>query len=311
MGGSNFAKTFMLIAAMTAVFGGVGLIVGGEAGMVVALMVAAGMNLFTYWNADSIILRLYRARPVDAHTQPDFHGLVQDLARRADMPMPAVYIIDSAQPNAFATGRNPHNAAVAATTGLLSLLTRQEVAGVMAHELAHVRNRDTLTMTITATLAGAISMLTYGAMILGGGRSTPSGSPLGGIGLLLAAVLAPLAATVVQMAISRNREYEADRIGAQICGHPEWLAAALEKIERGARAIDNHAAEDNPATAHLFIINPLHARAVDGLFSTHPNTANRITALRRLAAAQPAASRSRPLSSPASRAAGRRRRPWG
>jgi heat shock protein HtpX len=193
--------------------------------------------------------------------------------------MPKVYIIDNPQPNAFATGRNPENAAVAATTGLLQRLSSEEVAGVMAHELAHVRNRDTLIMTITATIAGAISMIANFGLFFGGNRN----NPLGIVGVLLVAILAPFAAMLVQMAISRSREYAADRIGAEICGHPLWLASALEKIERAAKGIDNHTAEANPATAHMFIINPLHAHSVDSLFSTHPNTANRVAKLREMA----------------------------
>jgi len=318
MGGTNFAKTFILIAVMTALFGFVGLVIGGETGMVIALLIAGGMNLFAYWNSDSMVLRMYRAQPVDARTAPEFYGIVKQLAQRAGMPMPKVYLIENPQPNAFATGRNPENAAVAATTGLLQMLSREEVAGVMAHELAHVRSRDTLTMTITATLAGAISMLANFGMFFGGGNDR---NPLGFVGMLLMMILAPLAAGLVQMAISRSREYEADRIGAEICGNPEWLASALEKIQHGASAIDNRAAEDNPATAHMFIINPLHGRATDNLFSTHPSTANRVAALRQMAGrgyrpAGPAASstdraRSR-TGSPASRASSRsRKRPWG
>jgi heat shock protein HtpX len=196
--------------------------------------------------------------------------------------MPSLYIIDSPQPNAFATGRNPENAAVAATSGLLEMLSREEVAGVMAHELAHVKNRDTLVMTITATIAGAIGMLANFALFFGGGDQR--NNPLGIVGTILLMVLAPLAAMLVQMAISRTREYGADRMGAEICGRPLWLASALQKLEAGARQIDNRVAERNPATAHLFIVNPLHARSVDGLFSTHPKTANRVQALRQLAA---------------------------
>lgn len=315
MGGTNFAKTFILIAVMTALFGFVGLIIGGEMGMVIALLIAGAMNLFAYWNSDSMVLRIYRAKPVDARSAPEYFGIVQQLAQRAGMPMPKVYLIDNPQPNAFATGRNPENAAVAATTGLLQMLSREEVAGVMAHELAHVRSRDTLTMTITATLAGAISMLANFGMFFGGGNDR---NPLGFVGMILMMILAPLAAGLVQMAISRSREYEADRIGAEICGNPEWLASALEKIQHGASAIDNHAAENNPATAHMFIINPLHGRATDSLFSTHPNTANRVAALRQMAgrgfrSADPAAHRARSRSgSPASRASSiSRRRPWG
>ncbi len=208
--------------------------------------------------------------------------IVRDLAARAGLPMPKVYIIDNPQPNAFATGRNPENAAVAATTGLLQRLSNEEVAGVMAHELAHVKHRDTLTMTIVATLAGAISMLGNFALFFGGGRSN-NNNPFGFVGVLVAIIVAPLAAMMVQMAISRTREYEADRGGAEISGHPLWLASALGKIARGAEATVNPDAERNPATAHLFIINPLHGQRMDSLFSTHPATENRIAALRELA----------------------------
>ena len=223
---------------------------------------------------------MYGAREVDARSAPGFYGIVTQLADKADLPMPKVYIIENEQPNAFATGRNPENAAVAATTGLLERLSHEEVAGVMAHELAHVRNRDTLIQTITATVAGAIGMLANFAFFFGGhGRN----NPLGIIGVLLIAILGPIMAMVVQMAISRAREYEADRIGAEICGRPLWLASALEKISGAAQAIDNQPAERNPATAHLFIINPLHAHKIDGLFTTHPSTAERVARLRQQA----------------------------
>ena len=276
----NIMRTAILLAGMTALFMAVGFMLGGEAGMLIALVVALGMNVFAYWNSDKMVLRMYGAREVDQRSAPDLHGMVAQLAENAGLPMPRVYIIDNPQPNAFATGRNPENAAVAATTGLLQRLNSEEVAGVMAHELAHVKNRDTLIMTITATLAGAISMLANFGLFFGGNRN----NPLGIVGVLAVAILAPLAAMLVQMAISRAREYEADRIGAEICGRPLWLASALEKIHRAAHAIDNHPAERNPATAHLFIINPLHAHKVDGLFSTHPNTENRIARLRQMAA---------------------------
>ncbi|MBC6440528.1 MAG: zinc metalloprotease HtpX [Rhodospirillales bacterium] len=271
----NHAKTFMLMAALTAILLVGGFLMGGEGGILVALVAAAGMNFFAYWNSDKMVLRMHGAREVDRKTAPELHGIVEQLARNAGMPMPRVYIIDTLQPNAFATGRNPDNAAVAATKGLLRMLSSEEVAGVMAHELAHVKNRDTLIMTITATMAGALSMLASFAMFFGGSRN----SPLGIIGVLAMAILAPMAAAMVQMAISRSREYEADAIGAEICGRPLWLASALEKIDRGARGIDNERAEANPATAHMFIINPLHAHKIDGLFSTHPKTAERIRRL--------------------------------
>lgn len=285
--GTNFARTAILLAGLTALFLGVGYLIGGVPGAVIALLVAIAMNGIAYWNADSIVLKRFRARPVTRQSAPEFHDIVAELARRADLPMPKVYIIDNPQPNAFATGRNPQNAAVAATTGLLKHLTPQEIAGVMAHEMAHVRNRDTLTMTITATVAGAISMLANFGLFFGGGNSR--NSPLGGFGVLLVAILAPFAAMLVQFAISRSREFEADRVGAEICGNPLWLASALGKLQRGATTIDNIDAERNPATAHMFIINPLHMRSVDGLFSTHPRTEERIRRLRAMTgvAAQP------------------------
>ncbi|MEQ8964542.1 MAG: zinc metalloprotease HtpX [Azospirillaceae bacterium] len=281
----GYARTALLLAGLTGLFLVVGFLLGGEAGMVIAFVAAAGMNLFAYWNADKVVLRMHHAREVDDRTAPEFVGMVRDLARRGGLPMPKVYIIDTDQPNAFATGRNPENAAVAATTGLLKRLTREEVAGVMAHELAHVKSRDTLIMTITATIAGAISMLANFAIFFGGNRN----NPLGIVGVLATMILAPLGAMMVQMAISRSREYEADRIGAEICGRPDWLAGALEKIESFAKRIDYDEAERNPATAHMFIINPLHARKVDSLFSTHPATANRVARLRAMMPGAPPA----------------------
>ncbi len=281
----NTLRTFVLLAAMTALFLAVGFLIGGEAGLIIAFVLALGMNLFSYWNADKIVLRMYSAREVDARSAPQFHGIVRQLAENAGLPMPKVYIIDTDQPNAFATGRNPENAAVAATTGLLRRLSSEEVAGVMAHELAHVKNRDTLTMTITATIAGAISMLANFAMfsaMFGGGNNRDN--PVGGIGALLIAILAPMAAMLVQMSISRTREYAADRGGAEICGQPLWLASALEKIEAFARGgADYTAAERNPATAHMFIINPLSGRGMDSLFSTHPKTQERVARLKEMA----------------------------
>ncbi|MDN2568448.1 zinc metalloprotease HtpX, partial [Aquibium sp. A9E412] len=285
----NLVRTAMLLAFMTALFMGVGYLIGGTGGMTIAFVVAAGMNLFSYWNADKMVLRMHRAREVDARSAPEFHGMVRELARSAGLPMPRVYVIDNPQPNAFATGRNPQNAAVAATTGLLDRLSYEEVAGVMAHELAHVQNRDTLTMTITATLAGAIAMLGNFALFFGGGRN--GNNPLGFVGVLVAIIVAPLAAMLVQMAISRTREYAADRRGAEICGNPLWLADALRKIAGGGRQVVNEDAERNPATAHMFIINPLSGQRMDGLFSTHPATENRVAALEAMAAeaAAPAA----------------------
>jgi heat shock protein HtpX len=275
----NHLKTYILLAAMTALFGAVGYLVGGTGGMLIALAVAGAMNLFAYWNADKLVLRHFRAEEVrQGHPDPRVRAYVEDtlaLAQRAGLPKPKVYIIDNPQPNAFATGRNPENAAVAATTGLLGLLSRQEIRGVMAHELAHVKNRDTLTMTVTATIAGAVGMLANFAFFFGGNRN-----PIAGIAIM---ILAPLAASLVQMAISRAREYEADRIGAEIGGEPEALASALQKIEGYARQRVNEDAERNPAMAHLFIINPLSGHGADNLFSTHPSTKNRVTALMDLA----------------------------
>jgi heat shock protein HtpX len=274
----NFMRTAMLLAALTAIFMGVGYLVGGTGGMFIALLVAAGMNLFAYWNADKMVLRMNGARQVDARTAPEFYQLVEELAQKAGLPMPKVYVIDSPQPNAFATGRNPENAAVAATTGLLRSLSREEIAAVMAHELGHVKNRDTLTMTITATIAGAVSMLANFALFFGG-SSRDNNNPLGFVAVLVAALVAPLAAMMVQMAVSRTREYSADRAAAEITGRPSALASALATIHNAARQIPNAAAERNPAMAHLFIINPLSGARMDNLFSTHPSTENRIAAL--------------------------------
>ena len=235
----NTFKVGLLLAAMTTLFLFVGFLIGGEGGMMFAFLLALGMNAFAYWNADKMVLRMYGARQIGRNDAPEFYALVEQLANRAGMPMPKVFIIDTDQPNAFATGRNPEKAAVAATTGLMRMLSRDELAGVMAHELAHVKNRDTLVMTVTATIAGAIGMLANFAMFFGGRRDTP----LGFIGVLAVAILAPLTASLVQLAISRTREYGADAGGAEICGNPLWLASALAKLENGARQIDNNIAE--------------------------------------------------------------------
>ncbi len=276
----NLVRTAMLIAFLTALFMGVGYLIGGSGGMIIALMIAAGMNLASYWNADKMVLRMHHAVEVDRQTAPEYYGIVERLARRAGLPMPRVFVIDNPQPNAFATGRNPQNAAVAATTGLLEMLSPEEISGVMAHELGHVHNRDTLTMTITATLAGAIAMLGNFAFFFGGGLGgRNNNNPLGIVGVLVAMLVAPFAAMLVQMAISRTREYSADRMGAEFCGNPMWLASALQKIDRAAHSIVNDDAERNPATAHMFIINPLSGQSMDNLFSTHPATENRVAAL--------------------------------
>jgi heat shock protein HtpX len=273
----NVMKTAMLLAALTALFGVVGYLLGGQGGMLIALGIAAVTNLFAYWNSDKLALAAHHAVEVDERTAPELVGMVRDLSSRAGLPMPRVYLIDNPQPNAFATGRNPQNAAVAATTGLLQMMSYEELAGVMAHELAYIRNRDTLIMTVTATVAGAISTIAQFGFLFGG-RDRPN--PLVMIGT---AILAPLAAMVIQMAISRSREYDADRIGAEIAGDPLWLASALAKLEAGAAHIPNPEAERHPATAPLFIVNPLSGHGMDNLFSTHPNTANRIAALQALA----------------------------
>ena len=276
----NYMKTGMLIAAITALFLGVGFLIGGTSGMVIALVIAVAMNGFAYWNSDKMVLRMYGARQITMQDAPEIVGLVATLAERANLPMPKVYLMDNPQPNAFATGRNPKNAAVAVTRGILNILNKEELAGVIAHELAHIKNRDTLTMTVTATLAGAISMLANFALFFGGNRD----NRMGMIGTLALMILAPLAAMLVQMAISRTREYSADHTGAEICGNPEWLATALQKLERSARGIENVEAERNPASASLFIVNPLNGRGADNLFSTHPATGNRVAKLIEMAA---------------------------
>lgn len=278
----NLVRTFMLLAAMTALFMVVGFAVGGKTGMIIALMFAAATNIFSWWGSDKMVLSMHKAIQVDETNAPEYHAIVKALAQHAQLPMPAVYLIENEQPNAFATGRNPQNSAVAVTTGLLNRLTGEEAAAVIAHELAHIKNRDTLTMTITATLAGAISMLGNFAFFFGGNRDR--NNPLGALGTLLAMIVAPFAAMIVQMAISRTREYSADRLGAEICGNPLMLASALRKIAASSRAIVNESAERNPATAHMFIINPLNGLRMDGLFSTHPATENRVAELEALAA---------------------------
>jgi heat shock protein HtpX len=275
-------RTAILLAGLTALFMAVGYLLGGSGGALIALVVAAATNLFSYWNSDRLVLSMHGAQEVDDRSAPELVGIVRELAQRAGVPMPRVYVMDNPQPNAFATGRNPQNAAVCASTGLLHALDHDEIAGVMAHELAHIRNYDTLTMTITATIAGAIAMLAQIGMWFGGNRDREGGG-LGLVGSLLMLFLAPLAATVVQMAISRTREYAADNFGGRISGRPDALASALLKISHIAEGVPNESAEAHPATAPLFIINPLSGRGMDNLFSTHPSTANRIAALDELA----------------------------
>jgi heat shock protein HtpX len=313
----NHLRTFTLLAALTALFVGIGYMVGGPTGMALAFAFAVVMNAVSYWNSDKIVLRMYRAQEVGPdHADPLVRAYATDtleLADRAGLPRPKVYVIDQDQPNAFATGRDPAHAAVAATRGLLRMLDRREIRGVMAHELAHVKNRDTLTMTVTATIAGAISALANFAFFFGG--RDEEGRPTGMIGGILVAILAPMAAALVQFAISRGREYEADREGARICGDPGALAAALQKIEAYARGgYVNPDAQANPATAHMFIINPLAGgRGGDNLFSTHPATHNRVAALMQLTGVAAETPRPAPgvrRSGTAVPVTGRRKSPW-
>ena len=277
----GYFRTAILLAALTALFMGIGYLVGGQSGMVIAFLIAAATNLFAYWRSDKMVLSMYGAREVDERAAPELYGLVRQLAGAAGLPMPKVYVMDNPQPNAFATGRNPEHAAVAVTTGILQRLNKDELAGVLSHELAHIKHRDTLTMTITATLAGAISMLANFGFYFGRGRNTDSG--VGPIGSILLLILGPLAAGLVQMGISRGREYEADRIGAEISKRPLSLASALLKISNAAEQIPNPTAERNPASAPLFIVNPLSGAGMDNLFSTHPNVENRIARLNEIA----------------------------
>jgi heat shock protein HtpX len=314
----NYVRTAILLAGLTALFMGVGFLIAGQTGAMIALVVAAGMNLFSYWNSDKMVLSMHGAQEVDARSAPDLYRMVHELAGRAQLPMPRVYVMDNPQPNAFATGRNPEHAAVAVTTGLLNALSREEVAGVVAHELAHIKNRDTLIMTITASIAGAISMLGSFGMMFGGNRDNNNGG-MGIIGTVAMMILAPIAAMLVQMAISRTREYAADRMGAQIAGDPMWLVSGLQRIENFAHQVPNETAEHNPATAHMFIINPLSGQRMDNLFSTHPATENRVAALMQLAGEMGRTGHGRAAqswSAPAHRAAqgtaqGAARGPWG
>jgi heat shock protein HtpX len=281
-GRMNTFKVGLLLAALTGLFLAAGFLIGGQQGMVIAFGIAVATNAFAYWNADKMVLSMYGARQVDRAAAPEYYAIVERLAANAHLPMPKVFIIDSPQPNAFATGRDPEHAAVAASTGLLQMLSAREIAGVMGHELTHVRNRDTLIMTVTATIAGAIGMLANFAFFFGGSRDSED-RRLGGLGTIVVMLLAPLAATLVQLAISRTREYGADAGGAEISGDPLALASALQKIEHAAHTIPNADAQANPATAHLFIINPLLGGGVDNLFSTHPDTANRVARLDQMA----------------------------
>jgi heat shock protein HtpX len=279
----NLFKTGLLMAGLTALLMALGFVLGRETGMLMALAFAVATNMFTYWNADKMVLRMNGARQIERNDAPEFYTMIERLANRAQLPMPKVYIMEQDQPNAFATGRNPANAAVAATTGLLRRLSPEEVEGVMAHELAHVKNHDTLIMAVAATIAGAISMLANFSMFMPRDRN----SQASGLSMLATMILAPLGAMIVQMAVSRTREYSADRTGAEISGKPLALASALRRIEATARGIPNEAAEANPAMAHVFIINPLQGGFRDNLFSTHPATENRIAELQKLAGEMP------------------------
>jgi len=269
-------KTGMLMAAITALFGAIGGAIGGQSGMMMALAFAAVTNFFAYWFSDKMVLKMYNAQEVDETTAPQYYNMVRQLAERAGLPMPKVYLIQEDAPNAFATGRNPQNAAVAATTGLLRVLTAREMRGVMAHELAHVKHRDILISTISATMAGAISALANFAMFFGGRSSDGRSNPIAAIAT---ALLAPIAGSLIQMAISRAREFEADRLGAEICGDPQALAAALDKIQRYAQGMPLEATERHPETAQMLIMNPLSGGGLRGLFSTHPSTEERISRL--------------------------------
>jgi heat shock protein HtpX len=276
----NWLKTSILMAGIVALFGAVGLVLGGKSGMIIALLIGGAMNLFAYWNSDKMVLRMYNAKQVDAQSGGRYYALVQELAKNAGLPMPRVYVIDEAQPNAFATGRNPKHAAVAATTGIIQLLSERELRGVMAHELTHVRNRDTLISTLSATVAGAISMLANFGMFFGGGNDRERANPAVG---LIVMIVAPIAAMLIQMAISRSREFGADAGGAEISGDPEALAMGLRKIEAYAKGLPMPTAEMHPETAQMMIINPLSANGIKGLFSTHPATEERVARLMQMA----------------------------
>ncbi|WP_149537735.1 zinc metalloprotease HtpX [Siccirubricoccus phaeus] len=318
MGG--YLRTAILLAGLTALFLAIGYAMGGRQGMVIAFLLACGTNLWAWWNSDRVVLSMHNAEPLAPESAPRLYRLVQGLVQRAGLPMPALYVIHEDQPNAFATGRNPENAAVAVNTGLLNLMSEEEVAGVVAHELAHIRHRDTLLMTITATLAGAIGMLAQFGFLFGGRREDGGRNPFGPIGAILLMIVGPIAAMLVQMAISRAREYEADRLGAEICGDPRWLASALQKLERYKQGIVNPTAEAHPASAHLFIINPLSGIRLDSLFTTHPPTEERVARLLAMAAPQGGGGRggggwgaapAAPVRQPGPWSGGARRNPWG
>jgi len=281
----NALRTTLLLGALTGVLLFAGKLIGGNAGMIIALVLAGVMNIGSYWFSDRLVLSMYRAREAGPDEEPQLHEVVRDLARRADMPMPRVYVIDTESPNAFATGRNPQYAAVAATRGLLRMMNREELTGVLAHELSHVRHRDTLISAIAATLAGAIAMLAsmaQWALLFGGfaGDDDEGGGILGALAMM---ILAPLAATLIQMAVSRSREFGADAGAAKLTGHPRWLVGALRKLESANRSEPMRAAVEHPSTAHLFIVNPLAGHRLAKLFSTHPSTEERISRLEAMA----------------------------
>jgi heat shock protein HtpX len=278
----NWLKTSVLMAGIVVLFGMVGAAMGGAGGMLIALALAGAMNVYAYWFSDKAVLRMYNAREVDAQSAPKFYIMVKELAANAGLPMPRVYIIDEAQPNAFATGRNPENAAVAATTGIMQILSERELRGVMAHELAHVKHRDTLISTISATIAGAISSIAQFGMLFSGGHNDREGGVHPAVAILIM-ILAPIAAMLIQMAISRSREFEADRGGAEISGDPGALASALQKIHNYAHRVPMETAEQHPETAQMMIINPLSAEGIKGLFSTHPQTEERVARLMAMA----------------------------
>ncbi|HSI22324.1 MAG TPA: zinc metalloprotease HtpX [Methylophilaceae bacterium] len=278
----NWLKTSVLMAGIVVLFGMVGAAMGGAGGMLIALALAGAMNVYAYWFSDKAVLRMYNAREVDAQSAPKFYNMVKELAANAGLPMPRVYIIDEAQPNAFATGRNPENAALAATTGIMQILSERELRGVMAHELAHVKHRDTLISTISATIAGAISSIAQFGMLFSGGHNDREGGVHPAVAILIM-ILAPIAAMLIQMAISRSREFEADRGGAEISGDPGALASALQKIHNYAHRVPMETAEQHPETAQMMIINPLSAEGIKGLFSTHPQTEERVARLMAMA----------------------------
>jgi heat shock protein HtpX len=302
---TGYFRTALLLAGLTALFVGIGYALGGQQGMVVAFLLACGTNLWAWWNSDRVVLAMHNAEPITPDRAPRLFQIVQGLAQRAGLPMPALYVIHEDQPNAFATGRSPERSAIAVNTGLLGLMTEAEVAGVVAHEMAHIRNRDTLLMTVTATLAGAIGMLAQFGFLFGGRGEDGRRNPFGPIGGLLLIIVGPIAAMLVQLAISRSREYEADRVGAEICGDPRWLADGLQKLEHYKQGIVNPTAEAHPASAHLFIVNPLSGLRLDGLFATHPPTGERVA---RLLAMAPAARPEVPPPGPWSGTG--RRNPW-